>query len=67
MTKKDFVEQAMLSPTEKIAQVMRGYKDYPIPFNYKKAIFESLDNLTMGVGEILKYIHDKEKERKIKI
>jgi len=67
MTKKDFVEQAMVSPTAKIARVMKGYSDYPIPNSYQTAILESLVNLTMGVDEILRYVHDKEKERKIKI
>ncbi len=67
MTKKDLVERELLPTTVRFSQAWRGHKNHPIPFNYPRAILESLEVLTIGVDEILRYIQEKEKERKLEL
>ena len=65
MTKKDLVDRAINPPTVKISQAWGGHESYPIPFNYKRAILESLEVLSRGVDEILGYIQEKERKKKL--
>ncbi len=65
MTKKDLVEREVKPSSIKISQAWDGHDNYPIPFNYQRAIFESLLNLSKGVEEILSYVQEKEREKKL--
>jgi len=65
MTKKDLVDRAMEPPTVRISQAQRGHGRYPVPFNYQRVILESLEILSRGVDEILGYIQEKERKKKL--
>ena len=65
MTKKDLVERAVKPPSIRISQAWGGYERYPIRFNYQRVILESLEVLSRGVDEILGYIQEKERKKKL--
>lgn len=67
MTKKDLVERELLPTTVRFSQAWRGHKNHLISFRYQRAILESLEVVSRGVDEILRYIQEKEKERKLEL
>ena len=60
ISKEDLMKNQLESSGQKLKRAMGSRCICVVPMNYTKLIIKSLDNLTIGVGEIIEYIRKQE-------
>ena len=62
MTKEEIIERQKESSSKRLKRAMGDRSVTCIPFNYTKELFKHIENLHIGITEVVEYVRKKEKD-----